>query len=115
MTACLWALIAMSAPWASVAVTALHVVLDDHHSEAAADHVDFDHAAAALHGHSHENGTPAHGHEATVALAPGQLPAPSLNTYPPLMPLDAVLSNVAVAFGRFDPSLPQRVPIILRI
>jgi hypothetical protein len=113
---CVVTLTAMLAPWASVAANAVHLTLDDHHDEAAATHDDLHDADAVLHGHGHADGTPAHGHDATMALAPSQVPAPSLAIHPSIAASASPAFDVdAVVLHRLDPSPPQRVPIILRI
>jgi hypothetical protein len=110
-------LAAMLSPWATVVWTVVHLALDAHHHEvvSATDGVHHD-AAAGLHGHGHDHGTPAHRHDTTAAATSHQLPSPTSSIHPSLTGVTFATPAADVNFvARFEPSPPQRVPIILRI
>lgn len=113
---CVMTLTAMLAPWAVVVRTAVHLAFDAHHHEGAAATRDDHDGTAVLHGHAHAHGTPAHSHDATLAVAGHQVPAPSLILHPSL-PTSTFTATVAEAIllPSLDPSPPPRAPIILRI
>lgn len=114
---CLLTLTAMLAPWAAVVRTAVHLAFDaHHHDEALATQDDLHDAATVLHGHGHEDGTPAHSHDATIAQASSQGPVPCLTIHPSVTAFAATASLAgATVLRSLDPFPPPRAPIILRI
>ena len=113
---CVMTLAAMLAPWAAVVRTAVHLAFDAHHHEQVPfAHDDLHDAAAVLHGHRHEHGTPAHSHDATLAAASSTVPVPGLTTHPSATPFATAALADVVFLARLDPSPPLRVPIILRV
>ena len=114
---CVMTLTAMLAPCAGVLRTGVHLALDDYHQEGTSTvHDDLHDAAAVLHGHGHEHGTPAHRHDATEALQSSQGPVPSLTIHPFVTAFgSSSLAADSAVLDRFDPSHPLRVPLILRI
>jgi hypothetical protein len=113
---CVITLTALFAPWAAAVPTVVHLAFDHHHDESPGTHQDVHEAATVLHGHGHEDGTPAHRHDSTAAMASSQAPIPHVTIHPAIL---AAASAALVAGGavldRLDPSPPPRVPIILRI
>ena len=113
---CAITLAAVLSPSGAVVWTVAHLALDDHHeAPSATDDAQRD-AAALLHGHPHDHATPDHSHDATAAATPDQLPSPGLNIHPSA---GGFASSALIADPgrpvRFEPSPPQRVPIVLRI
>ena len=113
---CVMTLAAILAPWGAVVWTVAHLALDDHHEAPwATDDARRD-AAAVLHGHGHDHATPDHSHDATAAAAPNPLPLPGLTVHPSAGGFaSTALLAVLGCPVRFEPSPPQRVPIVLRI
>lgn len=117
LLACTLTLAAVLSPWVTVVWTAVHLALDAHHHEVvfATDDVRHD-AAAGLHGHGHDHGTPAHSHDTTTAATSRQLSSPTLTIHPSVTGSICATPTAEVNFvARFEPSPPPRVPIILRI
>jgi hypothetical protein len=112
---CVMTLAAMLAPWVAVVRTTVHLAFDAHHHEEAP-RDDLRDAATVLHGHGHADGTPAHSHDATMAVASSQAPVPSLNLHPSATAFaSTAFAAGATVLSRLDPSPPPRAPIILRI
>jgi hypothetical protein len=116
--ACTLTLAAMLSPSATVAWTVIHLALDAHHHEVtlATDEVHHYDTGAAVHGHHHDHGTPAHSHDTTAAAISHQLPSPTVSSHPSVTGVTSAAPAADMNFvARFEPSPPQRVPIILRI